>query len=47
MGTIADTLQAMLDELKRIDEESQRKTEATLRDLERLTARLEALQPEF
>ncbi len=44
MGIIADTFKAKIDELKRLDEESQRETMALLARLNALANTLESLE---
>lgn len=43
MGVIADMFQRQIDELKRIDEESQRRTNKLLRDIDKLIDELKSL----
>ena len=43
MGVIADMFQRQIDELKRIDEESQRRTNKLLRNLDELIDELKSL----
>ena len=43
MGIIADMFQRQIDELKQIDEESQRRTNKLLRDVDKLIDELKSL----
>lgn len=44
MGIIADTFKARIDELKRVDEESQKATQDLLERLQALASTLESLE---